>query len=215
MTNILFPAINLMPKQKTLDDYPQVRLARNGVKLYILGALAWDYADTVIDLAATMGLKETAKVARTIRDLRADYDRLRSEDGLDKVHVKREQELAELLETICRPHLDKLCNGLYTEINRKYSPNEEWCMFIQAIQMALTIIDAMKLLAASTDADIKEHGISVRHSMLPDHFKALSGLLPLFTGDEADLDSESRRLTASILHNEIKNIELYDDNGTI
>lgn len=45
---------------------------------FVIAELVWDYADTIIDLSITMRLKETKKLSRAIRELRRDYDRLRS-----------------------------------------------------------------------------------------------------------------------------------------
>lgn len=42
----------MFQKPKTLDDVPAEPLSRMGVKMYIIGALVWDYADTVLNLAA-------------------------------------------------------------------------------------------------------------------------------------------------------------------
>lgn len=45
---------------------------------FVIAELVWDYADTIIDLSITMRIAETKKLCRAIRELRRDYDRLRS-----------------------------------------------------------------------------------------------------------------------------------------
>ena len=40
-------------ESKTIKSIPQKPLARMSVKLYLLGFLAWDYADTCCNISAT------------------------------------------------------------------------------------------------------------------------------------------------------------------
>lgn len=85
----------------------------------------------------------------------------------------------------------------------------------QAVQMAMTVIDAMRLYAARCDRWVGSFGVRGRHSMLHDFFPRLAMLLPEFAGDCYDPASPSRKATAAILEKELSNIELYDDYGKI
>lgn len=61
----------LPPKPKTIEDVPKDELLKMAALLFIIGRLAWDYADTVLDLASQMKLGgETKRISRTIREIR-------------------------------------------------------------------------------------------------------------------------------------------------
>lgn len=210
-TMILPPPVNLLPRRKTLDDVPQTQLSHMTVKLYLVGALVWDYTDTVLDIAAQMRIGgATKKVSRVIRELRKDYDYIRSKD-LDRNHIKCELKLARQFENINEENFSRLCNGLLTEIRHDTTLDKDYVLLVEAVQMAMTIIDTMKLFAVQCDKFIRKFYPTAPHSILPDHFEKLSILIPEFAGDCYDRHSQSRYITARILLNEINKIELYGD----
>lgn len=206
----LFAPENLFPRRKKLDDVPQRELAHISVKIYLVGALVWDYADTVLNIAAQMRIGgATKKLTRAIRELRKDYDYIRSKD-LDKAHIEKEWELAELFESLNKEAFKKLCNGLITEIRRDTNLNKDYEVLVEAVQIALTVLDALLLYAAQCDKFIRQY-YPAPHSVLPDHFRRLAILLPEYAGDCYNHHSQARYVTARILLNEINKIELYGD----
>ena len=211
----MIPVIDFLSpaKPKSLSDIPQRPLAAMAVKLYLLGALAWDYTDTVVDIAVQMRCDRTKPLCRAIRELRRRYDRFR-QSSLDSSDIAREKELGELFEKLQRKHIDKLCYGLRNEISQ-YGLDADSVYLVQAVQMAMTVIGGMKLYAAECDEWIRKQGVADRHSMLSDYFIALETLLPEFAGDCYDRHSESRRITAAIICNGIRHIDIYDDDGKI
>lgn len=202
------PIIDFVKTRRSLDDVPQVPLLHMSVKMYLIGALVWDYADTVCDIAISMRRHETKRLCRAVRELRLDYDRTRALD-LDDDHVEREWRLAELFESINRDNFAKLCAGLRTEIRRDTRLDAENVMLVEAVQMTMTLIDALRLFAAECDGFIRRYYPQSPHSILPDHFTRLAVLIPEFAGDCYDAASHSRRVTAGILLKEINQIELY------
>lgn len=211
----MIPIIDFLPetRPKKLRDIPQKPLARMAVKLYLLGSLAWDYTDTVLDIAVRMRLDKTKPLCRAVHELRRRYDRFR-ESSLDQADIAKEKELGEQFEGLQRENITKLCYGLRNEIGT-YGLDAENTYLVQAVQMAMTVIGAMKLYARECDEWIRSQGVKDRHSILSDHFTALEMLLPEFAGDCYDRNSESRRITAGIICNEIRRIDIYDDNGKI
>lgn len=203
-----FAPIDLMSGPKQFADIPADRLAVMGVKLYIVGALAWDYTDSVLNIAAQMRIPQTKRLCRTIRSLRCNYDKMRAL-SLDREHMRCEWNLAEMFEGICKSHFQKLCLGLRNEIRRDTELNPQYVMLVEAVQMAMTLIDTLRLYAAECDSFIRNYYPTAPHSILPDHFKSLATLLPEFAGDCYDASSYSRSTTARILLKEINDIELY------
>lgn len=202
---------NLIPKRKTLDDVPQNELAHMTAKLYLVGALVWDYTDTVLDIAAQMRLGGAAKkLSRAIREIHKDYDRMRSFD-LDSEDIRHEWSLAELFEDINRKHFSQLCTGLITEIRHSLNLNGDYELLVESVQIAMTVLDALNLYAEQCDKFISKYYPCAPHSILPDHFRKLAILLPQYAGDCYSQTPKARYVTARILLNEINRIELYGD----
>lgn len=205
------PQIDLMPRRKSLADVPQSELGHMAVKIYLVGALVWDYTDTILDIAAQMRLGGAIrKLSRTIREIHKDYDYIRSKD-LDSNHIKREWELAELFESINKEAFSRLCNGLIDEIRHDTNLDKDYEVLVEAVQMALTVLDALTLYATQCDKFIRTYYPGAPHSILPDHFRKLAILLPHYAGDCYNAHSQTRHITARILLNEINRIELYGD----
>lgn len=180
------------------------------VCLYLVGALVWDYTDTVVKLAAQMRIGAAKRLSRAVRELRLDYDRVRAQD-LDSDYLNREWELAQLFEDVNKETFDRLCNGLLTEIRRDTTLDDANVILVEAVQMAMTMLDALRLYADECDKFIRRYYPAAPHSILPDHFKRLAILLPEYAGDCYDRYSNTRHLTARTLLNRIKEIKLYDD----
>ena len=211
----LFPPKDLIPRKKTLKDLPQREFLIRGCKIFMIGRLAWDYTSTVLEVAATLNLPdETKKIARSIRELKMDYDR-RHARSLTDAEISEESDLALKFEDFCQRHFDKLSLGLG---NDKFvaGVKRDHKILIKAVQMALTVIDALKIYSAKYDSWIRDQGVHTGvNPTIPTHFIKLSKLLPLYAGDCYNPDSEARRITARILYNELEHIELYDDKGAI
>lgn len=127
--------------------------------------------------------------------------------------LMKETELALLFEEICQEHFTKLNYGISSD-KSVAGLNKDYEMLIKAVQMAMTVIDTMKFYAAECDEWIRGHGVEA-HSILSDHFIRLSMILPQFAGDSYNANIEARKLTAKILINEIKAIEIHDEQGKI
>lgn len=213
MIPFTLPAITaLRPRAKTLDDLPEKPRLRMMAVISIVGSLAWDYADTVLDIAVLLRDPRTKKLSRAVRQLRADYESFRR-PFLSSSDTERERELGLLFESLCEPHFSRLCWGVAAEKATAGLGGDSMAM-VQAVHTAMAVLEAMALYAGECDRWIREQGVSGR-SILPSHFRGLSILLPEFAGDCYAGDSEARRITVRILLNEINSIEIYDDNGKV
>lgn len=132
-----------LTKKKTKEDLPLDALTRMVAKSCVLGALAWDYADTVLRLAANMRLSETKSLSRAVKELRKEYLWFRH-GVVDAGHLEKETELAVLFEDINVKAFSRLCQGLRLEIGRDTHLNEDYTMLVCAVQMAMTVIDTMR-----------------------------------------------------------------------
>lgn len=181
-------------------------VAYMAARLELLGAIAWDYTDTVLLLAAQMRLGGSIRRAsRLIHKIARDYDVSRTH--IVGSHFRNQaKELGALFEQICSEHFNKLSYGLDNE--REISAlDSQYKLLVKATQMALTVIDAMRLYANECDEWLHKHDI-FGHSILSEHYAVLATLLPIYAGNAYNRASETRKLTAQILINELKRIDL-------
>lgn len=197
----------------SLADVPQVELVYRTIKIYLVGALAWDYTETILDQVVQMRLQATKKLSRTIRELRRDYDSVRAQD-LDAHYIRREWELAETFESLVSDKLRRLHHGIVNETRHNHNLNRDYELLVESVQTAMTVLDALILYAGESDAFIHRYYPEAPHSILPDHFRVLAKLLPEFAGDCYDKNSPSRSITAKALLNEINAIEMYGKGNT-
>ncbi len=198
-------------KKTSADITDQRKLSAMAVKLFLLGSLAWDYADTCCNIAASLRISETKRLCRAIRELKRDYDRFRNRHMRDD-SIAKETELAMTFENLCQTHFARLNYGVSAD-KSVCDLNKDYLFLIKAVNMALTVLDTMSLYAKECDMWIISQGVQA-HSILADHFVRLASLLPHFAGD-CSLKSEARMLTSKILLHEIKNIEIYDNDGKV
>lgn len=203
----LQPEINLAPKEKTVLDLPTDLVKNRMVLLCLIGSLAWDYAFTVLDLAAQMNLRELRKVSRSIRQLKEDYDAV-LKHGLNRSNIDSLTSLGLQFEKVCRKSLSGLAASLHNE--KEISEcRDDYRYLVVAVQMAMTVIDAMRLYAADFDAFLRSQGVHGKSVEIAQLGK-LAILLPQYAGDAYNPQSPSRKQTAEILFNELK---LYEHNG--
>lgn len=214
--NITLKPYDLPSPQRSLDNIPKKFMHRTSIKIFIIGALVWDYADTVLELAAQMRIdRGTRKLSHAIREIRRDYDYM-CRKHIDVEHVEQICDLSLLFERINKDNLAKLNYGLLNEIrSRDAALDEDYIMLLDAVLTALTVLDALRMFAAECDIKIAKCYPYAPHGCLPDHFRRLAVLLPQYAGDHYIPDSEARRITARVLLNEINSIELYDNHGKV
>lgn len=196
-------------KSRSILDIPRSLLGPYIVRLYMFASLVWDYVDTVLETAALMRVSSTKALSRSVRDLRKSYEQMRS-SNLDDAHVKCEYQLALYFEEICRNHLAKLTNGIKADKDIG-ALAKDWKMLVIAVMQAVTLLDALFLYAEDVDAFIQSYGVMGK-SALTSHFKSLKILLPQFAGDAYKPDIWACSLTSKILRNELRALEICEDN---
>lgn len=211
--NLIRPEFDLMPKPVSVDDLPEDERAARLVKLGMLSSLAWDYTNTVLDISSRMRIDALRAPSRAIRQIKREYDQSRSRVFYAE-SILKETELGQFFEEINADAFSKLCQGLKVETGHIRDLDDDNSMLVCAVQMAMTLIDAVKLYAADFDSWMESRGVRGKTTM-PSHLTRLAILLPQFAGDCYDARSESRRITAGVLFNEIRAIETWDENGKI
>lgn len=205
----LFSPLKISWRSKTLADLPQHILCRMSVKLYLLSSLTWDYVDTVLEIASGMKIAETRRLSREVKALRQEHDRLYS--ILDVNHEGEISRLGELFETVCREHLNRMYLSFRNEILAIAEPSADYMLFLQAIQAAMTMVDALYLYGVHFDSYLRDNGV-IAPRVLSSIFDRLAILLPAFAVECFDFTTASpaRKLTALILANELIKIEISE-----
>lgn len=66
-------------EQKLSEVLDSETLMRFAYVPFVVAQLAWDYADTIVDVASMLKLHPTKKLCRAVRELKRQYDRVRDE----------------------------------------------------------------------------------------------------------------------------------------
>lgn len=204
----------IFPKQtkKSIDDIPVDIIAGMAARLYMLLNLAWDYVETIQQVAKLMRLDSAKKVSRRINELHQRYDQRRSYSLTDK-EVLLERKIALLFETFCSPHLTKLHYSLTNEIKRAWPEiGADDVYLAEAVETAATILDAVIMFGKECDSYISSQGVT-GHSVITGEILELYRMLPQFMPRNIKIEGSARKLTAKILFNEIKQLELIDNDG--
>lgn len=198
--------------QPTIDDFPPDEVAGMAARLLMLLNLAWDYVETIQQIAGLLEISDTRRVSRRVNELRrAHYQRLSySLNGSD---IDGGKKVALLFESVCSEHLRKFHWAIINEIKREHPALEsEYADLLEAVYTAMTVLESAMLFGKECDGRLRAHGVKGNSTLTPE-VRELSRLLPLFAGDCYNPHSQVRTLTARILLNEVKGIDLVDEHG--
>lgn len=194
------------------DNLDTDALSMRIAKLCMLGALVWDYTDTILDIVSQQRISETKKLSRSVRQLRAAYDRNQRLKLPSELRI-RQPCLAEQFEAICADHFDKFYFGVgYDPAVSQLSPGYK--LLVKAVMVADTVLDALLKYAADSDKWLQRQGVT-KYTVLDPRFSKLAILIPQFAGDCKDAAPKWREHTSKILLSEIKAIEFYGSNQHI
>lgn len=194
--------------RKSVDDLPVDEIAGMAGRLFMLMSLAWDYVETVQQIAKVLRASETKPASRRVNELHRIYDQRRSY-SLSGYEVNAEKEVALIFEEVCSGHMRKLHRAL---CNEHPDLSKDWLDLVEAVDTALTVLMAAILYGKECDATLRSQGVC-GHSIITAEILELAQLLPIFAGDCYMKDSPARTLTTRILLNEVKRIDLIDENG--
>ena len=197
------------PPAKTIYDIPVEIVSNMAVKLFMMLNLAWDYVETILEISQTLRLEPGKQLARQIRRNQRIYHQRRAAH-ISNSDEPKERNLALLFETLLSPHLNKLHYARSSEIKHRCpAATTDESYLIEAVATALTMLDATLLYGAECDARIRALGVS-GNSIITPEIRELSRLLPKFLAGRFDPNIPARNLTARIILNELRQIELNE-----
>ena len=173
------------PEPIDLDrDLPTDLLMRFAYIPFVVFEVAWDYADSLINLAIIARRHETKKLCRAIRELRRRYQQFRSE-FLDSQHLNSEERNMIYMQEIFSDFFGKVYYSFKNHCFKQY-PNldEENSQLVVTACMGQAVIHALKCYVKIVTAQVEEalHR-KITNSILPPHVTPLCDLMGEFAGD--------------------------------
>lgn len=195
------------PQRKSLHDIEDDELLfRIAYIPYVIGAVAWDWVDSILDQAAQMRISATKGLARGIRELKKSYDRFR-ETSIYQQLCAEAQHHCECFQDGYADYFADMYKGMKEQI-RYYYPHllAQWVDFKATVYVTLVVIKALHRYVAWCDKRIRELLGGADNSILPQHFQLLYTLVYVYLGDDNmainmdDLSAEVEALT-DVIHN--------------
>lgn len=199
------------PDRSAKKMVPRSVMFNMSIKLYMIGSLVWDYADTVLDLVRQAKISETKKISREFRELRDNYLAFRAQCGSDT--LEEEAHLGLMFEELNQKRMNKLYKDLCVEIKYTTQLDETWRTICASALTALTVLDAMKMYARHCEKRIDSYGAQRIHSVLQDEFVRLGVLLGKFLQGKCSASLVTRKKVAEELYVEILTLEALETDG--
>lgn len=205
-------AINKIKATLTQDE-----LLRFGYVPFVIARLVWDYADTIIDICIQMRLTETKRLSRAIRQLKAEYDRMRL-PYIDKEHEDNEELNMLVFEDAIDEYTRLFFLNLRGQVEREYPElAPEYRQLIYAVYQCKAMHRACMAYA---EYQRKRVGAKLNWeltSMLPPQVRALEPLIIAFAGDKT-LSAEWDKTETTFVNTfvaQIRLIQLTDNKATL
>lgn len=181
------PSFDIMPRRAAHIDF-NIATAFDRHTVFQISYLPfvffdviWDYIDTLMDLACIIGNKDTRRLSRALRQIRADYEYKRAKT-LDWEHRQRIAIHAEQFIEESDP-LNWAWKVIHSEYKRK-NPDllPEWVMFIAQADIVCAMFAALTRYARHFDSMITAKAGRKLHTILPDEVRRMQILIPEYLG---------------------------------
>lgn len=206
-TNVATPKdahkrIQEIRKQKKQEEIKQKELRkRELVKLlskedlfrfayipFVIAELVWDYADTVMDMAALLKLKETRHLGRRIKELYREYKRVHDR-FIDQEHNEGELHNMYVYEDEVKHIFNTYQINLQCDLRHEYPDlSEDTISYLVAIYQCHVTLQSLLLYTKKQEARLAE---IVKHPVghfLPPQVYELSRLILEYAGDSPASD---------------------------
>lgn len=158
---------------------------------FVIAEVAWDYADTILNLAAMMRLRETKKLCRAIKDLRIEYDRKRFEVIDDNWRKSETENMIMFQETLSEEYFGKIYRTFKDKLMQSYSDLEEnSVMLIASVYCCKTVIAGLMRYCQAQEKVVSAILGYEINSIMPKQVNRLNTLVSEFVGDSPLTDIE-------------------------
>lgn len=151
---------------------------------FVIAQLVWDYADTILTMAAWLRISETKPLCRAVKELRRDYDITRA-PYIDEDHVDSEIENGYVFEECVEDVTSQLLLNLRIDLKSEYPDLEpDYVEYLIAVyQCEITLKSLLLYIRKLTDRIANKINRNVGR-ILPDAVYKLDKLIPEFAGDK-------------------------------
>lgn len=151
---------------------------------FVIAQLVWDYADTILNMAALLRISETRKLCRAVRELRREYDRIRA-PHIDAAHEASEVSNMYVFEDGVADITKQLLLNLRINLRSEYPELEDDYMsyLIAVYQCDITLKSLLLYTRKQTEIIEKKIDRHVGH-ILPESVYQLNRLVIEFIGDK-------------------------------
>ena len=178
------------PKPEISIDEIQQRVDKQTLFLFayvpfVIAEVAWDYADTCINLAILLRITETKKLCRRIRELRREYDHKRA--MIDREHRETETKNMITFQEDYKEFFGKLHGAIQGQVNAVY-PGQ--CMDMQflicaAYSCAVVLRSMFKYVDTMSKRIAALLGIQAIGSIIIGEIRQLEAIILQFAGEES------------------------------
>lgn len=168
------------PLSEVLDD---ITMFRYGYVPFVIAELAWDYADTVIDMAIMCNNPMTKRLSRAVRELRRAYEKYRamivSKDSKDD----EENNMYEFESEVSKIFALYITN-LKCDLVSKYADIEENTMhLLVSVYQCLIVTKSLLRYSAIQTVKAQEMAGYPVDDVMPQSIRSLATLITEFAGD--------------------------------
>lgn len=151
---------------------------------FVIAKLVWDYADSILNLAAYMKIQKAKPLGRAIRELKRDYDGLRA-PYIDMMSNDREEENMYIFEENVNDLFKLYFVNLRCDLQSEYPALEdEWITFLIAVYQCHIVLQALYRFVDKQSAFVAK---KVNHrigDILPEPLRKLNTIVLAYVGDK-------------------------------
>ncbi len=183
---------------------------------FVVAQLAWDYADTILNVACIMKLHPTKKLCRAVKELKRRYDIVRDE-FTNTTHRDSEIDNMYVFEDGVADLFSLYLKNIEFDLNSEYPQlDAEYRSFILAVYQCHIVLQAIYRYAEMQKVKIEKivgHAIG---DVLPAELRKLDILVMEFVGDKpvSEKFSSQQKTYAQCIANRMALIDLSETKDT-
>lgn len=153
---------------------------------YVVAEIAWDYADTCINLAILQRIKATKPLCRRVRELRKDYDRIRAKH-IDDAHRATEVDNMIAFQEDYHDYFAKLRWHIGNLVKAQHPDlcTDSMAMISSAYTCAVVLGALFKYVGEMQSRVEVKLGRHIRDIMVFDQHKELARIILQFCGEDS------------------------------
>ena len=180
----------------------------------VITNLAWDYADTIILMATQLRIQKVKKLSRSIRELKADYDRVSSPFMIDDYKDSDEDNMFSYEEEV-RDLFKLYLINIECDVRSAYPElSDEYVIFVKSVYQCHIVLQSIFSYAELQEKRLEAIVGHKTDKIIPTHLHTLDKLVLEYVADKPISESfrNQQATYASSLANRMARIELNEIN---